>query len=135
MSLALPALLLVSVLWGTTFVAVKTGLRDASPLLFVGLRFSIAALAAVPLLRGRGAEARAAWKAGIPLGVVLAIAYSAQTLGLEQLDATSEWLVQVVAERNRHLILLNADPLRAPPRVDSRHGNLVRQVDPELPKG
>lgn len=83
MSLALPALLLVSALWGTTFVAVKTGLRDASPLLFVGLRFSIAALAAVPLLRGRGAEARAAWKAGIPLGVVLAIAYSAQTLGLE----------------------------------------------------
>jgi drug/metabolite transporter (DMT)-like permease len=83
MSLAILALLLVSALWGTTFVAVKTGLRDASPLLFVGVRFTIAAIASLPLLRVRGPALRAAARAGLPLGVVLALGYSSQTLGLE----------------------------------------------------
>jgi drug/metabolite transporter (DMT)-like permease len=83
MSLASLALLLTSVLWGTTFVAVKSGLRDASPLLFVGIRFSIAALAAIPLCRTRGPAAREAARAGVPLGIVLAGSYATQTLGLE----------------------------------------------------
>ena len=75
------ALLLVSALWGGTFVAIKSGLGDASPLLFVGLRFLLATLAALPLLRSRAAL-RGALRAGIPLGVVLALAYATQTLGL-----------------------------------------------------
>jgi len=74
------ALLLVSVLWGMTFVAVKSGLQDSSPLLFVGIRFAVASVATLPLLRSRGSGA--AWRAGIPLGVVLAAGYASQTLGL-----------------------------------------------------
>ena len=74
------ALFVVSLLWGSTFVAVKSGLGDASPLLFVALRFSIASLAALPLARG---SLRAAWRPGIPLGLTMAVAYSTQTLGLE----------------------------------------------------
>jgi drug/metabolite transporter (DMT)-like permease len=75
------ALLSVSVLWGTTFVAIKSGLADASPLLFVGLRFALAALAASVLVRGRRID-RAAILRGIPLGIVAASAYATQTLGL-----------------------------------------------------
>lgn len=78
---ATAALLLVSALWGATFVAIKSGLSDASPLLFVGLRFLIATVAAVPLLRSRSAL-RGALRAGIPLGVVLGLAYTTQTIGL-----------------------------------------------------
>jgi drug/metabolite transporter (DMT)-like permease len=83
MTLPSLALLLASMLWGTTFVAVKSGLRDASPLLFVGIRFSIASLAAIPFWRTRGPAARTAALAGVPLGVVLAGSYATQTLGLE----------------------------------------------------
>lgn len=75
------ALLIVSLLWGTTFVAVKTGLDDVSPLLFVGIRFSIATLASVPLLRTASAR-RPALLAGLPLGAVLALSYATQTMGL-----------------------------------------------------
>ncbi|MDP6528721.1 MAG: DMT family transporter [Gemmatimonadota bacterium] len=76
------ALLLVSFLWGATFVAVKASLDHASPLLFVGMRFALATLATLPLLRHRGPEVRAALVRGIGLGVVLAGGYCTQTLGL-----------------------------------------------------
>ncbi|MBZ0141977.1 MAG: DMT family transporter, partial [Rhodocyclaceae bacterium] len=76
------ALLLVSVLWGTTFVAIKAGLDDASPLLFVGLRFGIAALVAAVTLPHREAL-RDALPAAVPLGLVLAVGYAAQTIGLQ----------------------------------------------------
>lgn len=82
MRLAPWALLLVSLLWGTTFVAVKTGLDDASPLLFVGIRFALAAATSALLLR-RTPGLRRALIAGAPLGIVLAISYSAQTIGLD----------------------------------------------------
>jgi drug/metabolite transporter (DMT)-like permease len=75
-------LLLVSVIWGTTFVAVKTAMDHASPVLFVGVRFALAAMAAIPLVRWRKPGVRAAMRAGLPLGCVLAGAYASQTLGL-----------------------------------------------------
>lgn len=75
------ALLAVSLLWGTTFVAVKSGLRDASPLLFVGIRFAVATAGSALLLR-RWSDLREALRPGVPLGVVLAMGYATQTLGL-----------------------------------------------------
>jgi len=114
MSLATAALLLVSALWGTTFVAVKAGLRDASPLLFVGLRFSLATLAALPLLRRRGPTARRAAWAGFPLGAVLAVSYASQTLGLE---VTSPSRSAFITALNVALVpLWAAALLRRPPR-------------------
>lgn len=76
------ALLLVSMLWGTTFVAIKSGLDDASPLLFVGMRFGIAGIVAALTLPHRE-SLRAALPAAVPLGLVLAIGYAAQTIGLQ----------------------------------------------------
>jgi drug/metabolite transporter (DMT)-like permease len=75
------ALLLVSVLWGGTFVAIKEGLDDAAPLLFVGLRFLAAALVSLPLLR-RHPDLGMALRIGVPLGIVMGAAYAVQTLGL-----------------------------------------------------
>ncbi len=75
------ALLLVSALWGTTFVLVKSGLRDSSPLLFVGLRFTVAAIVTLVLFPRR-AFAGGAWLRGIPLGLALVAAYASQTIGL-----------------------------------------------------
>jgi drug/metabolite transporter (DMT)-like permease len=75
-------LLLVSVIWGTTFVAVKTAMGHASPVLFVGVRFALAAAAAAPLVRWREPGLGTAMRAGFPLGLVLAGAYASQTFGL-----------------------------------------------------
>jgi len=75
------ALLLVSLLWGTTFVAVKSGVADASPVLFVGIRFAIATALSMCLVRDWGAVRRTA-AVGLPLGATLAIGYATQAIGL-----------------------------------------------------
>lgn len=62
-------------------MAVKSALEDAAPLAFVSLRFSLAALFALCLVRSREGT-RAAIRWGIPIGVVLGASYAAQTIGL-----------------------------------------------------
>lgn len=80
------ALALNAVIWGATFTLVKAALRDISPLLFIALRFSLAALAlgALWLLgwRGRKAEAQTVL-AGILIGFLLFAGFLLQTLGLQ----------------------------------------------------
>src|SRR5262249_36762426 len=45
------SLALNTVLWGATFVLVKAALREVSPVLFLALRFSLAAVALALLFR------------------------------------------------------------------------------------
>src|SRR5690606_16219590 len=73
--------LFVSFLWGASFVAVKSALEDAAPLAFLSVRFALASACALLLVRRR-AGTRAAFGWGVPLGVVLAASYAAQTIGL-----------------------------------------------------
>lgn len=75
-------LLLVCVIWGTTFVAVKAAVAHASPVLFVGLRFALAALAAAPFVPWRQPGLAGAFRSAVPLGLLLAGAYATQTIGL-----------------------------------------------------
>jgi len=79
------ALLAVAFIWGATFPLVKSALDDASPLLFLALRFLLATLLALPLfpaLRGRWARGELA--GGMVLGALLGVAFALQTLGLAE---------------------------------------------------
>jgi len=77
------ALLLVSFIWGASFPVMKLGLDEASPLLFLTLRFTLAALLSVPFLPAlRGPWARHELLGGILLGALLAAAFAMQTVGL-----------------------------------------------------
>jgi drug/metabolite transporter (DMT)-like permease len=75
------------VIWGTTFVLVKSALQYVSPVLFLAIRFSVAALAMPVLLRGRWqASRRITGKilaAGFLTGGFLFAGYLLQTLGLQ----------------------------------------------------
>ncbi len=44
------ALLLATTIWGATFVIIKSALSDISPMLFVSIRFSFAALILLPFV-------------------------------------------------------------------------------------
>lgn len=72
----------VTVIWGTTFVIVKSALADVSTFVFLTLRFWIAAVALILIyrsaIRGKGIGA------GILAGSLLFTAYVFQTLGLER---------------------------------------------------
>ena len=74
-------LLMITAVWGITFVTVKDALEGADPMTFLALRFGLGALVA-------GVAARKAllvsvpWRAGLTLGTLLFIGYVFQTVGL-----------------------------------------------------
>lgn len=76
-------LILITLLWGTTFLAVQTALRWAGPFWVVALRFGIAAVLAAwlarPLLAGL---TRHELRVGVLIGSVLFASYGLQTHGL-----------------------------------------------------
>jgi drug/metabolite transporter (DMT)-like permease len=78
------ALALNTVIWGSTFVLVKTALHEVSPVLFLSMRFSLATLALLVLFRGpgKGPRTRKAVLAGALAGVFLFAGFVLQTLGL-----------------------------------------------------
>jgi drug/metabolite transporter (DMT)-like permease len=83
------ALAINTVIWGTTFVLVKAALRDVSAVLFLALRFSVAAVALWVVYRGKIGEVRPPDRPGGPrywgpvlTGVLLFAGFLFQTQGL-----------------------------------------------------
>jgi len=75
-------LLLATALWGTSFVAVKSALADATPFAFLTVRFAIAALLLAPGTRFRPRPAGPELRGGALLGILVAVGFVAQTAGL-----------------------------------------------------
>jgi drug/metabolite transporter (DMT)-like permease len=71
----------VTVIWGSTFVLVKSALADISTFLFLTLRFTVAAVVLFAIYRA--ALNRKGFGPGIFAGCLLFTAYVFQTLGLE----------------------------------------------------
>ena len=78
------SLVAVALVWGATFVLVKQALADVSTLLFLTLRFSIAAVALALIFRKqfRAPNARASLLRGAFAGIFLFGGYVLQTAGL-----------------------------------------------------
>ena len=74
-------LVVVTAIWGCTFVVVKGALADTSPLLFLAVRFILAGLLLLVVL-GRGHVDRETILPGFILGLFLFGGYLAQTWGL-----------------------------------------------------
>ena len=76
-------LLLITLVWGSTFVVTKFVLRDAGPFLYTSIRFLVATLifgvVFFPRLRTIGKESA---KKGAILGFLLFIGFATQTVGL-----------------------------------------------------
>jgi len=77
----------VALIWGATFVIVKSALQDVSPLFFLTARFSLATLCMSPLLakalrRANASALRRGLRGGAVSGVFLWLGYVLQTAGL-----------------------------------------------------
>jgi len=97
------ALLSVSVLWGLSFPAIKMATPFVPSVRFVALRFALATLLLLPLLPLIAREARpaggpgaggcfgdaAARLRGVWLGLLLAVGYTTQTIGLHTTSAAN----------------------------------------------
>jgi drug/metabolite transporter (DMT)-like permease len=77
------ALVFNTLIWGSTFVLVKRALDDASALLFVAIRFSVAALVMAFVFRRRWSLRSGAPPGGILAGACLFGGYAFQTAGLK----------------------------------------------------
>ena len=75
-------LVLVTLVWGVTFVQIKDALRDISPLLFNAVRMALAGAALALIFRKNLRMNRAALLCGIWMGTLLWMGYEFQTTGL-----------------------------------------------------
>ena len=77
------ALVLTTLIWGSTFITVKDALEHISPMRFVFLRFGVAALVlfAIALL-ARARFDRATWRAGALASLPFFLSFLTQTFGL-----------------------------------------------------
>ncbi len=91
------ALVGVALIWGSTFVLVKNALGDISTVLFLALRFSIAALVLWLTFRGRGAhyprDSKKELRGGVIVGLFLFAGYLLQTAGLKLTTASQAGFV------------------------------------------
>jgi drug/metabolite transporter (DMT)-like permease len=107
------SLLVVTAIWGATFVMVKEALAAAGPLTFLGLRFSLAALVLVPALAVR--RGPFSWNlagSGAAIGLFLFTGYALQTAGLQFTSASKAGFITGLSVV---IVPLLATLLRQPP--------------------
>ena len=83
------SLILITIIWGTTFVVVKYGLSFTSPVLFVAFRFAAAAIA-VTLISWKYLKGITAFEvfAGAVIGLLIGLGYGTQTVGLQTISSS-----------------------------------------------
>ncbi len=87
-------LLLVTLIWGATFVIIKVALKDVSPVLFVTIRFSFATLLLLPfMIKKLKNTGREVFYGGIVLGLMYFTGFATQTIGLNYTTATKSGFI------------------------------------------
>ncbi|WP_285110758.1 DMT family transporter [Leclercia adecarboxylata] len=82
-------LILITMFWGGTFLAVQYAVTLSDPFFFVGLRFATAAIAvAIISLKTLPGLTMTELKAGLAIGVSIALGYSLQTWGLQSIPSS-----------------------------------------------
>jgi drug/metabolite transporter (DMT)-like permease len=84
------ALVGIAAIWGLTFTMVQDAVEQMPVLVFLGYRFTAAALLVAVVFRKQlGRLSRDGWRAGLLMGVFLTASYVLQTFGLEETSASN----------------------------------------------
>ncbi|WP_091228134.1 DMT family transporter [Microbacterium sp. 3J1] len=84
------ALLVITAIWGSTFLLVHWAMEHSGPWFFVGIRFLVAGLISLVIFRGALRGIR--WRdvgAGAAIGVMIHLGYGLQTVGLQTIDSST----------------------------------------------
>lgn len=82
------ALVLVTMLWGSTFLVIHIAMQHSGPLFFVGVRFTLAGVVSMLLFRRHMARlTRREAGASVAIGYALFLGYYLQTLGLRTITS------------------------------------------------
>ena len=92
------SLLLVTAVWGSTFVMVKEAVRETGPLTFLALRFALATAILAPIVLQREVRPRPELLAGGgAIGLLLFAGYALQTAGLQFTSASKAGFITGLA--------------------------------------
>ncbi len=87
-------LILITIIWGATFVIIKIALGNASPMVFVSLRFVLASLILLPFfIKMKREVAKPLLISGALLGVMYFLGFATQTIGLNYTTATKSGFI------------------------------------------
>jgi len=75
-------------IWGGSYAVVKASLGSLSPFAIIALRFWIATSCLLPFALASGGRWRATAGPGIAAGIVLALGYTLQTVGMQETSAS-----------------------------------------------
>jgi drug/metabolite transporter (DMT)-like permease len=82
-------LILITMIWGGTFLIVKHAMTFSGPMFFVGLRFAAAALIVALFSLGTLRNmTRTEFKAGVAIGAAIMLGYGLQTVGLQTIPSS-----------------------------------------------
>ena len=82
-------LILITIVWGGTFLLVQHALTASGPLFFVGLRFAAAAsIVALFSIRSLSGMTLLELKAGLFIGIAIMLGYGLQTIGLQTIPSS-----------------------------------------------
>lgn len=110
------ALILVTMVWGGTFLAVQHALTVSGPLFFVGLRFAVAALCTLLLaLKTFSGLTLRELLAGTTIGTAIFLGYELQTMGLQTISSSKSAFITALYVPM--VPLLQWAILRQPPRL------------------
>lgn len=110
------ALILVTMVWGGTFLAVQHALAVSGPLFFVGLRFAVAAACTLLLaLRTCKGLTLRELVAGATIGTSIFLGYELQTMGLQTISSSKSAFITALYVPM--VPLLQWAILRQPPRL------------------
>lgn len=88
------ALLINTIIWGGTFAIIKNALEDASSMIFVAVRFSLASAILLPFVWKYLKNAnKDAIISGFILGFLLFLGFASQTMGLKYTTATKSGFI------------------------------------------
>jgi drug/metabolite transporter (DMT)-like permease len=77
-------LVLVTLIWGTTFPGVKIVTQSLTPAELVAARFLISAIIFLPFLKGTSPKL---WRDALPLGVLLFASFLTQAVGIQEISS------------------------------------------------
>ena len=122
------ALVFNTLVWGATFILVKSALGGISALLFLALRFSLAGAVLALLFRKplSAPQARKGWQAGVLVGTFLFLGYLFQTMGLRFTSAPKSAFITGLT--SVMVPLLGSLVYRIKPRISEWFGILTATV-------
>ncbi len=120
------ALVFVAFIWGATFVIVKRALEDVSSILFLTIRFGLAAALLALYFRRGWAPSAAHLRAGLLIAGCLGVGYALQTVGLETTTPASAGFI--TGFYIPLVPLLSAVVARRPPALVEALGVLVATI-------